>query len=212
MNRNLPQVVHEGFFTKIKNWFNNFFRKQKSIEYPIQESLNELHNKMDENSKENFVQDIKVENKDNILKLQRKIKENEIGISDLTDQELDEIIQKFNESKITCYDFHCGNVIINGNGINIIDTDQYAFEEERPAINNFRFFFSHIFNEIFDIGYYFMPDENFRFYSKYITSLYEKYLYVKNELNSNYGDEKEKQRKLDLLKYQLNEIQEAQLK
>ena len=29
-------------------------------------------------------------------------------------------------------------------------------------------------------------------------SLYEKYLYVKNELNSNYGDEKEKQRKLDL--------------
>lgn len=95
MNRNLPQVIHEGFFTKIKNWFNNFFRKQKSIEYPIQESLNELHNKMDENSKENFVQDIKVENKDNILKLQRKIKENEIGISDLTDQELDEIIELY---------------------------------------------------------------------------------------------------------------------
>lgn len=91
-------------------------------------------------------------------------------------EELDEIIQKFNELKITCYDFHCGNVIINENGINIIDTDQYAFEEERPAINNFRFFFSHIFNEIFDIGYYFMPDENFRFYSKHINSLYEKYL------------------------------------
>ena len=42
--------------------------------------------------------------------------------------------------------------------------------------------------------------------------LYEKYLYVKNELNSNYGDEKEKQRKLDLLRYQVNEIEEANLK
>ena len=43
-------------------------------------------------------------------------------------------------------------------------------------------------------------------------SLYEKYLYVKNELNSNYGDEKEKQRKLDLLRYQVNEIEEVNLK
>ena len=43
-------------------------------------------------------------------------------------------------------------------------------------------------------------------------SLYEKYLYVKNELNSNYGDEKEKQRKLDLLRYQVSEIEEANLK
>lgn len=43
-------------------------------------------------------------------------------------------------------------------------------------------------------------------------SIYEKYLYVKNELNSNYGDEKEKQRKLDLLRYQVNEIEEANLK
>ena len=42
-------------------------------------------------------------------------------------------------------------------------------------------------------------------------SIYEKYLYVKNELNSNYGDEKEKQRKLDLLRYQVNEIEEANL-
>ena len=43
-------------------------------------------------------------------------------------------------------------------------------------------------------------------------SLYEKYLYVKNELNYKYGDEKEKQRKLDLLRYQVNEIEEANLK
>ena len=41
---------------------------------------------------------------------------------------------------------------------------------------------------------------------------YLKYNEIKRELRNNYGDEKEKQRKLDLLKYQLNEIQEADLK
>ena len=39
-----------------------------------------------------------------------------------------------------------------------------------------------------------------------------KYNEIKRELRENYGDEKEKQRKLDLLKYQLNEIKEAKLK
>ena len=41
---------------------------------------------------------------------------------------------------------------------------------------------------------------------------YESYLYINKELSSNYGDEKEKQRKLDLLKYQLNEIEQANLR
>lgn len=40
---------------------------------------------------------------------------------------------------------------------------------------------------------------------------YEKYINIKNELNANYGDDKEKQRKLDLLKYQYNEIENADL-
>ena len=35
---------------------------------------------------------------------------------------------------------------------------------------------------------------------------------IKNELQNNYGDDKERQRKLDLLKYQLNEIECAKLK
>ena len=39
---------------------------------------------------------------------------------------------------------------------------------------------------------------------------YEKYLEIKQELKNNYGDEKE--RKLDLLRYQFNEIEEANLK
>ena len=41
---------------------------------------------------------------------------------------------------------------------------------------------------------------------------YIRYNEIKRELRNNYGDEKEKQRKLDLLKYQLNEIQDAKLK
>jgi len=42
--------------------------------------------------------------------------------------------------------------------------------------------------------------------------LYKKYLSLKKEWNLNYGDDLEKQRKLDLLNYQLKEIEEADLK
>ena len=42
--------------------------------------------------------------------------------------------------------------------------------------------------------------------------LYDEYLQTKDTLNKNYGDEKEKQRRLDLLKYQVNEIEVAKLK
>ncbi len=40
---------------------------------------------------------------------------------------------------------------------------------------------------------------------------YIRYNEIKKELKENYGDEKERQRKLDLLKYQFNEIEEAKL-
>jgi len=42
--------------------------------------------------------------------------------------------------------------------------------------------------------------------------LYVKYNQIKRKLKENYGDEKEKQRKIDLLQYQLREIEEANLK
>jgi len=41
---------------------------------------------------------------------------------------------------------------------------------------------------------------------------YNKYKRLKEEIAKNYGDDKERQRKLDLLKYQANEIEEASLK
>ena len=43
-------------------------------------------------------------------------------------------------------------------------------------------------------------------------SLYNQYNQIKQELKANFGDEKEKQIKLDLLQYQINEIEEAKLK
>ena len=42
--------------------------------------------------------------------------------------------------------------------------------------------------------------------------LYNEYNEVKAEISRNYGDDKEKQRKLDLLNYQVNEIENANLK
>ena len=47
--------------------------------------------------------------------------------------------------------------------------------------------------------------------NKYIEK-YNRYNEIKQELKQNYGDEKEKQRKLDLLKYQIEEIEQAKLK
>lgn len=41
---------------------------------------------------------------------------------------------------------------------------------------------------------------------------YQRYLQIKQDLRINYGDEKERERKLDLLKYQLDEIEQANLK
>ena len=42
--------------------------------------------------------------------------------------------------------------------------------------------------------------------------LYKNYVRISQELKANFGDEKERQRKLDLLRYQVNEIDEANLK
>ena len=44
------------------------------------------------------------------------------------------------------------------------------------------------------------------------SNLYTKYNEITRELKENLGDDKERQRKIDLLKYQINEIEEANLK
>ena len=57
----------------------------------------------------------------------------------------------------------------------------------------------------------FIGEEIFNFKKEY-KEKYIRYNEIKKALRENYGDEKEKQRKLDLLRYQLNEIQEAKLR
>lgn len=47
---------------------------------------------------------------------------------------------------------------------------------------------------------------------KQYRELFFKYNEIKNKLNQNYGDDKERERKLDLLEYQLREIEKAKLK
>lgn len=88
MNNNLPKVRREGILTKIKNWFKNLFRENNIEENLISESIEEIKNS-------NFKDSIKVESKEKIIFLQRKIKEKQIEISDLTDEELDEMIKLY---------------------------------------------------------------------------------------------------------------------
>lgn len=58
----------------------------------------------------------------------------------------------------------------------------------------------------------FIGKEIFKDYKENYNKLYERYLQINKELKNNYGNDTERQRKLDLLKYQVQEIEEAKLK
>ncbi len=55
-------------------------------------------------------------------------------------------------------------------------------------------------------------DKELKNYKERYKKLYEEYNNIKAELAKNYGDDREKQRKLDLLDYQVKEIEQANLK
>lgn len=96
MNSNLPQIRRDGIFTKIKNWFKNLFRKEKVIiEEPIHTTIQEIDKQVEEIKKNSFKENLQIESKDKILMLQRKLKEKQIEIADLTDEELDEMIELY---------------------------------------------------------------------------------------------------------------------
>ena len=57
----------------------------------------------------------------------------------------------------------------------------------------------------------FVGEKMFKIHEKYC-ELYNEYVELNKKLKNNYGDEKEKQRKLDLLEYQYKEIKSANLK
>ena len=95
MNENLPLVVKETFFVKIKNWFKRLFNIEKNTIQPISEAINEIDLEVEKIKKETFKESLQVETKDRILALQRNLKEKELEISDLTDKELDEMIELY---------------------------------------------------------------------------------------------------------------------
>lgn len=91
---NLPQIQKDNIFKKIKNYFFKFINKNKvnKIE-PI------IMNEHSKNilPKDNFRENIKEQTKSDILYLQNKLKLNEAKISDLTDEQLDEMISLYKE-------------------------------------------------------------------------------------------------------------------
>ena len=95
MNNNLPQIKKEGIFVKIKNWFKTLFRGKEIVEQSMRETIEEISTTVEEIKNDTFKDSIKVESKDRILFLQRQLKEKQIEMSDLTDEELDEMIELY---------------------------------------------------------------------------------------------------------------------
>jgi len=91
-DNNLPMIKKEGIFYKIKKWLKNLFNREKVIESKIEELTNP--EKID---KSTFIESIKVKSNDVILSLQIKLEKGEIGIKDLSDDELDEMIELYNK-------------------------------------------------------------------------------------------------------------------
>jgi len=91
MNNNLPMIKKEGIFTKIKNWIKRLLGKEEITIEPAQE-LSRPQN-IQETKKCSFKKDLKVKSKDVLLFLQRQLENKEIPISDLTDEELDKMIE-----------------------------------------------------------------------------------------------------------------------
>lgn len=95
MKENLPMKKEEGIFTKIKKWFIKLFSNKDVIE----NEENDMKKEVNENKKEvqmsGFRESIQIKNQDKILKLQRKLEEKQIEISDLTDEEKDDMIELY---------------------------------------------------------------------------------------------------------------------
>lgn len=91
MNETLPMKVNRNIFARIKIWFIKLFKKEE----PVQGAIKEINTSVEQLKNNNFKDDIKVASKDRILSIQRKLKEKQIEISELTDEELDEMIDLY---------------------------------------------------------------------------------------------------------------------
>lgn len=88
-NENLPQVVKENIFFKIKRLIKGLIKKneKKIVEPKVVQS-----NKQEEKS---FTETLKVEDLTKILNLQKELKENKIKIEELTDNQLQQMIDLY---------------------------------------------------------------------------------------------------------------------
>lgn len=90
MNKNLPMIRNENIFTKIKRWFRKLLGKDEVIIETVQEIT---ENATNEEKEDRFRESLKVKSKDVILFLQKQLESNQIRISDLTDEQMDEMIE-----------------------------------------------------------------------------------------------------------------------
>ena len=97
MNRNIPMIKKEGIFSKIKNWFKRLLGKEEII---IEQAKEYTKSEIEEIKKDSFKEGLKVKSKDVILFLQRQLEEKKIQISDLTDEQVEEMIELYeNQTK-----------------------------------------------------------------------------------------------------------------
>lgn len=108
----LPIEKKESILDKIKNFFKNLFKSKEEIKEEIVNEIPEEkvvhkgieidaenyepnYKTIDDVEETDFVKSIKAEDKTYIIYLQQKLKSNEIRVEDLSDQELDDMIELY---------------------------------------------------------------------------------------------------------------------
>ena len=103
MNYNLPKIKKDGILDKIKNVFAKLFAGNKTQPANHKETSEKCektsveYNKIDllSNLQNQIVSEEIVSGNEILLQLQRKIKNNEMQIAELTDDELDRLIELY---------------------------------------------------------------------------------------------------------------------
>ena len=95
MSENKELIVKkEGFFSKIINKFKALFKKHDAQEIKSVDNksvINEDNEEKNENKREEFFNNIKIEGNSDILSLKVKLENGEIKSIDLTDEQIDQL-------------------------------------------------------------------------------------------------------------------------
>lgn len=90
MNSELPMKIKDGILQKIKRWLQGLFKKEIAISTKVKKMEKEDNELL---KKDSFRESLAVESKEAILFLQRQLEEKKIKISDLTENQKDELIE-----------------------------------------------------------------------------------------------------------------------